>query len=193
MKKYIIIILSLLISNYCFADDVEPFEVIKQFEMILKSNNLDETIDLVVVDKELRSNIYKFLKKYIVLKYNYSIERIKKINTNNYKIELKNELHFRKKNGFIKHILIFNSTFILSRTSYNSAFKIKVSDFFDEIYFTEKTGYFLLTFIIVIPAAIHAMFHKKKKWVYIIFLFNLIGVILYYMYEIKKSNKNNKS
>lgn len=195
MKKAIALLLILLSSNIVFsAENLDMKQVCKfleQFSDMLIQNEVDD-IDKIIKNEKVKRQLIEFLSKNKVLDYSYTVLNIEKIN-DEYKIKVQNQLKYKKIEGIGTLDGEYASIFVLS-SGFNNYHYIKRTDFFDELYFSLKLSYFFLgSMFIIFPFLFHALKRKNVKWVIIIIVFHLIGVLLYYFLEIKRINKQRVS
>ncbi len=190
MKIPVLMVLLIMICafGYVYAGDFDVTDIIKPIEeyvFALKESNIDR-VEYIVVDKNVKEELRQFISKYEVLHYSYYITSLEEKN-GKYIITLKNRIKYRKIKGLSTVETKFSSKFIVAHDFNKSIYVITESDFFDELYFGVKLGIFVLgSLIIVLPFLGHAFIHKRKKWIVIIGVLNVVGVAMYYVFEIKK-------
>lgn len=102
-------------------------------------------------------------------------------------MKVKNRLIYNKKGGVFTTNATFSCYFFISKNPQTLSYIIQGTDFFSTLYTGNKLiDFFMISMFITFPFAFHAIMHQKKKWFVLIIVLNLIGVLLYFVLEIKK-------
>lgn len=191
MKKvYVIFIILLFANSYCNADNEEFLNPLKNFRFILESNDV-YYYEFGYPDLDMK--IKDFLRYNNVKNFEYIVTGVEKTNVDRnifkYKIYTNCQLEYKRRNGLINWTLNFESIFIVNKVSKNSKYYLVKTSFFDEIVQIKKIGYlFFIHLFISLPVIAHILMNKKKKrWAFLVISLSIFGIILYYIFEIKKN------
>ncbi len=172
----------------CLALDEEFIKTLKQFEYVLESGEIQQLNNLIL-DEMFKNSFINFLDENEVKNFSFSVRKIEEITSNNYEVHSKVVLEYKKRDGIVNNKVSFMSTFIFERK--DSTLHIVKADLFKELESTSKLSDFVLLYaIIASPTIGHIIINKRnKKWIIVILILNLIGVVLYWRNE-KKRNPN---
>lgn len=192
MKKILIILVVLLsVCSSTFAKEIESDKVqepIKKFQEILENEEIYSNQGFIK-DKTMIRQLNDFKERYLVSNYSYYILKIKK-SQDNYELRIQNRVEYKKKEGIANRTDTFSSDFTITYDTEEKIYVIIQSNFFKTLNSMDIYMYiFLAANMITFPFLVHAFKRKKVKWIVTIIILNLIGAILYYLLEIRRSLK----